>query len=185
MAAETAANKPIQLNDSTKLLEDNEPRPFKFNSNKNLRAALIENGAEDFYIMVLAFIEPSDLSLQNELLTTKELKSKLYNKMLEVEDVYLQLVPKEKLYNIALNSINTSGLTHRHTLEARIKMSVALMGNTNGQGNKGYVHSAETKHNMSIAKKGNKNALGAVRSEETKEKMRLAQQARRNKENNR
>ena len=135
--------------------------------------------------MVLAFIEPSDLSLQNELLTTKELKSKLYNKMLEVEDVYLQLVPKEKLYNIALNSINTSGLTHRHTLEARIKMSVALMGNTNGQGNKGYVHSAETKHNMSIAKKGNKNALGAVRSEETKEKMRLAQQARRNKENNR
>jgi hypothetical protein len=63
-------------------------------------------------------------------------------------------------------------------------MSVALMGNTNAHGNKGYEHSAETKHNMSIAKKGNKNALGAVRSEETKKKMRLAQQARRDKEKN-
>jgi hypothetical protein len=80
---------------------------FKFNSNKNLRAALIENGADDFYIMILDFIEPS----QNDLLTltTKELYNKLYNKLLETEDIYLQLVPKEKLYNIALNSINTSG----------------------------------------------------------------------------
>lgn len=154
----------------------------KYHTNKNLRNALIENGIDDFYILILALVEPSQNDLLN--LSSKELNKKLYQELLDIEDKFLQIIPKHKLYNIALNSINTSGLTHRHSIEARIKMSLKAMGNTNGQGNKGYQHSLETKHNMSVAKKGNKNAAGAIRSDETREKMRLAQQARRNRDKN-
>jgi hypothetical protein len=199
---------------------------FKYNSNKNLRAALIENGIENFYIMILAFVdsqndllhprvidprvseclEPriseclgprvSDSGPSNDVGITSRngpvedltpclsnnVSQSLYVSILDIEDYYLQQVPKEKLFNIALNSINTSGLSHRHTIEARIKMSIASMGNVNGRGNKGYKHSEETRHKMSMAQMGHQRPLGLKRSEEAKEKMRIAQQARRQRE---
>jgi hypothetical protein len=61
-------------------------------------------------------------------------------------------------------------------------MSIASMGNVNGRGNKGYKHSEETRHKMSMAQMGHQRPLGLKRSEEAKEKMRLAQQARRQRE---
>jgi hypothetical protein len=206
----------------------------KFNSNKNLRAALIKNGIENFYIMILAFVDSQNDSLHPRVIDPRvsecleprvsecleprvsecleprvsecleprvsdsgysngpvedltpclsnNVSQSLYISILDIEDYYLQQVPKEKLFNIALNSINTSGLSHRHTIEARIKMSIASMGNVNGRGNKGYKHSEETRHKMSMAQMGHQRPLGLKRSEEAKEKMRLAQQARRQRE---
>jgi group I intron endonuclease len=70
---------------------------------------------------------------------------------------------------------NTNSLGHRHSIEARKKISIACMGNKRSLGSK---RSEASKNKLSTALTGNKNSLGVKHSPETLHKMSAAQKLR-------
>lgn len=98
-------------------------------------------------------------------------------RLIEREQVYLDYAFKMKMMPYNISSIAGSSLNTKHSYEARCKMSIAQKGNRNAIGNKIWVgrhHSLEARKKMSTAKLGNRYCVGRNLSTETKTKISAA-----------
>jgi len=77
-------------------------------SNKNLQQSILKHGKDDFYIIVIVFLCPT-------LFTTAKI-------LHDTEQLFLDLFPKPKMFNIATHSNSTKGLKHSDETKALLRL---------------------------------------------------------------
>lgn len=125
--------------------------------NPHLQRSWNRHGSKSFTFITLEYCPPESL--------------------IEREQFYIDArIGKGNLYNVRLDASSQYGLKHSNATKEKISLS--LLGNKRGAGNqtfKGHVHSTEAKNKISIANKGNKYCVGRKYTNETRNKLSLAQ----------
>jgi group I intron endonuclease len=111
-------------------------------SNSRLVDAFLIQGVENFGIVVLVSLSPSHTVTQKNLL--------------ENENFYFELIPKEKLYNIQPKAMS-SFFGQKHSETTKKQLSLALSGLKNPM--YGKKHSIETKKQWSLERRGALNPM--------------------------